>query len=190
MPRQGLIQYGWSMEELSTLMQGEMGKEMKDFSDGTFDLNKKIKDITEQIGELSGNPVVTSQQVQQVDELRSKLTGVYAEMEGIKEKLDKDKLGFKNTKAAKDRIAELKVEAGKLSHQITKMGEKPYLSEAQKKQLTDLRGQLAETKTAMEELNTAHEKSTKGILFDMLQQRLELFRDARCQRRPEQSGER
>ena len=94
-------------------------------------------------------------------------------MEGIKDKLDKDKLGFKNTKAAKDRIAELKVEAGKLSHQITKLGEKPYLSAAQKKQLSDLRGQLAEAKTALEELNTAHEKATKGILFDMLQQRLD-----------------
>ena len=33
--RKGLTSYGWSMEELATLMQGEMGKEMKDFSDGT-----------------------------------------------------------------------------------------------------------------------------------------------------------
>lgn len=58
-----------------------------------------------------------------------------------------------------------------LSNKIKELKNLPYLSDAQKQELDDLRGKLWENRDAMRELADAHEEAMKRMAFNMLMER-------------------
>jgi hypothetical protein len=71
-----------------------------------------------------------------------------------------------------DKQDELKQKVSQLNGKIADIEKKKYLTKSQKKELEELRGELALTNQAVDENAAAHEEATKRIMLSMLERKL------------------
>jgi len=100
-------------------------------------------------------------------------------VEATKESMEKYKallageLGKENENYRKA-VEDLKNEAGELRDRIGELGSKKYLTKDQKEELGTLRTELDEVNKKIKEQGEEHDKTTKKILLNMIEQRLGL----------------
>lgn len=162
---------GMSLDDLQMAMAGAVGQEMKDFHDGQRDLAVQAQELREKIGDLAGADYLSSDQKEQIGDLQKELGGVWARIRETEKELKEGELNRKEKLGATQRLEDLRDRAGELERAIRKMGGRPYLTEAQKKELNELQDEYDETKKKISENAAEHELATKRILFDILQQK-------------------
>lgn len=79
-------------------------------------------------------------------------------------------LGKNQEKFVED-VAALEGEVGDLNAKIEELELKEFLTEEQSKELEELKGQLQERKDKIDEVTLAHDKQTKSIIWNLIQQR-------------------
>lgn len=159
------------LSTLGLLIGGALGKETESFLEQEADLIERTDELKEKIGELGGMEYMTPEQVEDIEGARRRLGGVTAEIEALQDALKEGDVKKKHRDDARERIEDLKEEAGRLEDVIESLGSTPYLSTEQKKQLEEAREQMGELTAAIQENADEHEEATKRILLDLIQQR-------------------
>ena len=175
-----------SMEELALFMAGPLGKETEQFNKKQGDLTEEAKNIRSELALLGVSEYLTDDQKKQIGQLENKLWFANEELRDFAKTvkvdykkainaMDTDKLREIGMSASEiESWEELRRKSWSVEEAIRKLGGQPYLTDAQKKDLETNKTKLKEIESQIILNATAHEKATKSILFDMMQQQLAL----------------
>jgi hypothetical protein len=142
--------------ELGTVMGGAMGKATEDYRKNFFDLGDQLWNLQDAVRTFNETKFRTPEQEGQLNGLWNQWNKVN---EAIKD--DKKNQSLKDQKKAiEEQIGVLQLIPGKTKEIIDANDENIV--------------KIGEVKTAMEELEKAHDKQTKTILFNILQQQIAL----------------
>jgi len=156
---------------LNLLVSGPLGNETERFLEAERNLQERSEDLKERITELGGMEYLTPEQIAQIENTRKHLGGVTVEIKALQEALKEGEIKKKHRDDAKERIEDLKEQAGRLEEVIEGLGSTPYITTEQKKQLEEAREDMLGLTEAIQENADEHEKATKRILLDLIEQR-------------------
>ncbi len=177
-----------ALSDLKLFVGGPLGKETENFTKKEEELAQQAAELRTEISKMGGLDFMTPAQQSQIADMQNELNGVIGGMGRLRDVLEKGGVSgglikkflagdlelSEIPRSLRDEalaLDELYTRAGSLESQITKLGGKPYMTDAQKKQLEDLRGELADTNDAIAANADAHDEATRRILFDLLTQR-------------------
>lgn len=154
-----------AMSDLNDMIGGRLGPEADDFNDTQRDLATRAQELRTKIKDLSTEKFLTDEQKIQLADMRDSVDGIN---EKIKKLEDRNYL----TDEQKIKLENLREKADLIQGSIRELEGRKYLTEQQKGELEGLKEELGEVEAQIGENAEAHDRATKEILFDILQQRL------------------
>lgn len=175
----------YSMDELQTVMRGEVGKETERFGKAQQDNADAIKETEKELAKLGVNPYATPEQLRQIDDLNRKLYQASYQLREMEKGAGVSRGGFGAKAGLADemrgngideetiaKVSGLNVEIGTLYQKITDLGGKPFLTEEQRAQIDELKGKLSELQGQQTSNTDEHNRNMKEMIFNMSQQQI------------------